>query len=114
MCKKMSFVFSFILSAFVFCAGSVYAAGWTPPLDLELVETENTDIMIVHTSDNIEHVSGCMPNHWVVLADTDARRNRIYATLLTAIVNGNQVKLWYTDTCSHWDYHGMSAVMLLK
>ena len=90
------------------------AGGWTPPLTVSSTFTEASDIIVVYTSDGSVYTAGCAANSWIFAADTDPRRARMYATILTAIATGKKIQFWYSDSCGTWSYHQATSVMLVK
>lgn len=106
----------YILTFSLFLAPALSdAAGWSAPLTVNNVETEgNSDVLIVYTSGGDNYTPGCTTNNWILSGDSEARRNRMYSTAMTALVSGKKLQFWYGDTCSHWSYHNATAVMLVK
>jgi hypothetical protein len=90
------------------------AAGWSDPLTVEYGFVENTDLVVIYTTGGGTYASGCTPNAWIFRADSDARRGRAWATVLTALTTGQKIRLWYNDTCGTWSYHDATSIMLLK
>jgi hypothetical protein len=91
------------------------AAGWTPDLTVNSAFTEgNTDLLVVYTSNGTVYTSGCSANAWTFNADTDARRSRAYATILSALASGKKLRFWYSDTCGPWSYHNATSVMIVN
>jgi len=88
------------------------AAGWTPPLTVSRAFTEESDLVVVYTSDGGQYSPGCSVNTWILTMSTDARRGRAWAAILTALASGQNVMFWYNDSCSAWNYHGAMSVML--
>lgn len=91
------------------------AGGWTGDLTVISAFTEgHTDLVIAYTTGGATYTAGCAANSWALVADSDARRGRAYATLLTALATGQKVRFWYADSCPIWGYHGMTTVMLMQ
>jgi hypothetical protein len=92
-----------------------YAAGWSADLTVVNAFVEgNTDLIVVSTSNGASYTSGCTVNSWIFVADTDARRSRAYATIVAALTSGKKIRFWYGDSCSTWNYHSASSVMLVN
>ncbi|GLQ72198.1 hypothetical protein [Vibrio penaeicida] len=109
MFKKLLCASLFVLSA------SSFAQGWTEPLTVESVFTEGkTDLIVIQTSGGSVYTNSCVANKWMFKSDTDARRGRAYSTAMSALVSGNKIKLWFTDSCESWSYHGATSIMLIK
>src|SRR4051812_5250760 len=103
------------VAALLIEAGVCHAAGWSGDLTVVSTITQGSDdLVIIQTTDGAGYTTGCIANYWIFTADTDARRSRAYATILTAIATGQKIRLWYTDTCTAWSYHQATNVMLLK
>lgn len=105
---------TFIATALLLMAGNLQAAGWTSPLTVDRVFTENSDFIVVYTVEGGTYTSGCHPNAWIFSANSDARRGRAWATLLTAQTTGQKIQLWFTDQCAVWSYHETASIMLLR
>ncbi len=104
----------FLMTSMLLAAGVANAGGWTSPLTVNRVFTENTENIVVYTAEGAVYTAGCVGASYIFHASTDAQRNRAYATLLAAVTTGQKVQLWYTDACTTWSYHDVTAVMLLK
>lgn len=108
--NKIIFAISLIL-----ISGVCNAAEWSSALTVEKVFTEGkSDIVVVYTSGQNGSTNGCSLNNWIFTADTEARRNRAYSTLMSALLSGKKILLWRTDSCANWSYHEATSVMLLK
>jgi hypothetical protein len=106
---------SFILAAAVLISSPGYAAGWSGDLTVTSSFVEGTsDLIAVFTDGGSAYTSGCLANNWLITTTTDARRARVYATIMTALATGQKIRLWYTDTCATWSYHEATSVMLVK
>jgi hypothetical protein len=103
-----------LVMAALSAASAAHAAGWTAPMTVSKVFTENTDNIVVYTVEGALYTPGCVGASYIFHAPTDAQRGRAYATLLTAVTTGQKVQLWYLDACTTWSFHDVSAVMLLK
>jgi hypothetical protein len=90
------------------------AAGWTSELTVPSAFTENSDLVVVYTVDAGVYTPGCVADAWIFRADTDARRGRGYATVLTALATGKKIRFWFNDICSTWNFHDATAVMLVN
>lgn len=92
----------------------VSAAGWTGELTLLSVATEPvSDMVYFYTTEGAVYAPGCQQNAWMMPADTDSRRARGYAALMTALASGKKVKLWFSDTCGTWGFHSASAIQVM-
>jgi hypothetical protein len=94
--------------------GQAFADGWTPPLTVEKAFTEDTDNVILYTADGTVYTPGCNANNWVIVANSETRRGRAWAAILSALATGQKVQLWYTSACGVYGFHQAVAVMLLK
>jgi len=102
------------LLGLLFGSSFVYAAGWTPPLTVTRAFTEESDLVVVYTSDGGQYTPGCSVNAWILTMSTDARRGRAWVAILASLATGQKVMFWYNDTCSTWNYHGAMSVMLTQ
>jgi hypothetical protein len=98
--------------AFISTAAS--AAGWSGPLTVEYAFVENSDLVVIGTSGGVVYTQGCTANFWMFRADSDARRARGWATVLSALASGQRIRLWFNDTCGTWSYHDATSIMVLK
>lgn len=104
-----------ILLASLVLATVCQAAAWTDELTVSSAFTEaKTDLIVVYTSGGTTYTPGCQANAWIFTADTNARGNRAYATVLSALATGKKIKFWYTDACSTWSFHEGTSVMLVN
>jgi hypothetical protein len=104
-----------LLIALVALSTQSYAAGWSADLTVSNAFVEgNNDLIVIYTSNGATYTSGCLVNSWIFIADTDARRSRAYATIVAALTSGKKIRFWYGDSCSVWDYHSASSVMLVN
>ncbi|WP_206434881.1 hypothetical protein [Sphingomonas koreensis] len=103
-----------ILFASVLGSSPAYAEGWTGDLTIHMAFTEDSDLLVVSTTDGNQYATGCGVNQWIVHAATEERRSRAWATILTAIGTGKKIRFWFKDTCSNWSYHSASAVMIVQ
>ena len=103
-----------ILAVAILFANNAYSAGWTPELTVSSAFTENSDLVVIYTSGGGAYTPNCSANAWIFVGDTDARRGRAYATIMTAIATGKKVKFWYGDVCAAWGYHQATSVMLVN
>lgn len=97
-------------------SSSIFAEGWTSQyLSIESVFTEGkSDLIVVYTSGGVVETEGCQANRWIIEADTEDRRNRIYSTLLAALASGQKIELWFEDVCGSWNYHKATVVKIHK
>lgn len=103
-----------LMTSFLTVAGTAHAGGWTDPMTISRVFTENTDNIVIYTVEGAIYTPGCVGASYIFRASNDAQRSRAYATLLAAITTGQKVQLWYTESCATWSFHDVTAVMLLK
>ena len=103
-----------IFAALLFAGNFSHAAGWTPALTVTEAFTENSDLIVIYTSDGGGYTSGCAANSWIFVADNDARRGRAYATVLAAIATGKKLQFWYADSCAVWGFHQATSVKLVN
>ena len=109
MLKKSVFAASLLIST------TANAAGWSNPLTIEELWSESsTDIVGVTTTGGSQYSNNCLANYWLINANTDNRRDRIYSTLLAAQMAGKKVRIWYSDNCTSWNYHEGTIVKILK
>jgi hypothetical protein len=91
------------------------ASGWTPPTTIVSAYVEDNDLVIVQTDNQTTFTAGCTGGAWVFkLPSTDARRARVWATILTAIASGKQISFWYSDTCAILNYHEFVSVKIIS
>lgn len=92
------------------------AQGWSPPLTVESVFTEDSDLIIAYTSGDPDPAltPGCQRGSWSFKASTEDRRNRAYSTLLAATLSGKKIRFWHRDVCGPWNYHEATSVMIVK
>jgi hypothetical protein len=96
-------------------SGRCWADGWTPELTVTSAFTEDSDIIVVYTSDGGTYAPGCSANSWIFsITASDARRSRVWATLLTAIATGQKLSFWYTNACATWSYHNFTSIKIIK
>jgi hypothetical protein len=93
-------------------AAATHAAGWTNPVTIERAFTENSDLIAVYTVESGSYTPGCSTTAFLFRADSETRRSRAWATILSALTTGQKVQFWVTDTCGTWNYHDATAVML--
>ena len=91
---------------------SSHAAGWSAPVTIDRSFTENSDLIVIYTLEGGVYTPGCTANTWIFVANSETRRARAWATILTAQATGQKVQLWFTDTCTTWNYHEVSSIML--
>jgi len=104
-----------LLTSLLLTSGICRAAAWTGELTVASAFTEGkSDFVVLYTSDGSSYTAGCSVNNWIFTADTETRRNRAYATIMAALVSGQKIKLWVTDSCAAWQYHEATSVMLVK
>lgn len=105
---------AFLLSLFIL-SSACQADGWTGELSVASAFTEaKTDLLVVYTSGGSGYTPGCSVNAWIFTADTAARGNRGYATVLAALATGKKIKFWYRDSCAIWSFHEATSVMLVN
>jgi hypothetical protein len=96
-------------------AGRCWADGWTPELTITSAFTEDSDNVVVYTNDGGIYTPGCSANNRIFSATaSDARRSRVWATVLTAIATGQKLSFWYTSACATWGFHNFSAIKIAK
>jgi hypothetical protein len=89
-------------------------AAWTPPITISSAFVEDSDIIVLYTSDASVYTSGCAAGAWMFrVSSTDAKRARVWATVLAAIAAGNKISLWYGDACAPWNYHEFSSIKII-
>lgn len=110
----MRFVAAALIFASIMGSRPAYAEGWTGDLTIHMAFTEDSDLLVVSTTDGTQHTPGCVVNQWIINAATEERRSRAWATILTAIGTGKKIRFWSKDTCSTWSYHSAYAVMLVQ
>jgi hypothetical protein len=93
--------------------GAHAANGWTEPLKIVSAFVEDSDYLIVYTEGGRQYVKDCSVNNWNIIASGEARKSRIWATVLAAAATGQRISFWYSDAgCSVWGYHGATAVRI--
>lgn len=106
------------LSFILFCVGAAtFAQGsaWTGELTVSKAFTEASDLIVFYTAGTHPQTPSCSVGSWIYKIGPDARRNRVYATLLTAIATGKKIQLWQRgDGCAEWGYHEATAVMIIQ
>jgi hypothetical protein len=104
----------FAVAVGVLVTQGALAGGWTPPMTISSAFVEDSDLVVVYTSDTTAYIPGCGGGSWMFrVTSTDARRARVWATLLTAIASGQKVSFWYGESCAAWNYLEFSAVKIL-
>jgi hypothetical protein len=101
-----------VFFAFLVAFTAARAAGWTAPVSIERVFTEDSDVVVFYTVGAPVYAAGCAANAWTFIGANEQRRARIYATLLTAVASGKKVSFWYQDTCGPWTFHSATAVQI--
>jgi hypothetical protein len=105
------FVWGF--AALVLMSGACHASGWTGNLTVSQAFTEGpSDFLVVYTDGGVT-TPGCVAGAWIFVADSEARRGRAWATILTALTTGQKVRFWYADSCTTWSFHAASSIMLV-
>ena len=108
----------FILLCLFVSTPVMAAPNWSAPLTVEDVNTEGfTDLIYVTTSGGSSYGNAsCIVNKWIIETDSNKpdRKNRAYSMLLAAVVSGKKVRLWYTDSCSTWNYHKATNFKLVR
>ena len=103
----------YVLLSLLFFSGLCNAQGWSDALTVKSTMTEGmTDLIIATTEGDTIYTTNCVANQWIFKSDAEDRRNRAYSTLMAAVASGKKVKLWYTDSCSSWNYHEATSVSL--
>jgi hypothetical protein len=96
-------------------ASQVANAAWTGDLVIDKAFVENSDLIVLYTSGGSVYKEGCIANNWILRADNEDRRNRMYSTALAAFMSGKKVNLWYDEaTCDAWSYHKATSIQILK
>lgn len=104
-----------VASILLLTAVPAYAAGWTGELVVLSLNTESTnDVIYFQVSPAAVYTTGCDASHWMINPTTEGRQQRAYSTLLTAMMAGKKIRLWYTDSCSSWSYHSATAVKIIN
>ena len=105
-----------VLATLLLCATSVcQAAGWTQPMTVTSAFTETDDMIVFGTSDTTVYTPGCAAGAFIFsTASTDAQRARVWAALVTALATGQKISVWYSDTCTTWNYHLTTTVKLFS
>ena len=88
------------------------AGGWTPPLTIASAFVEDSNLVIVYTSDGAQFTPGCVVNSWSFSTTTEERRGRAWATILSALMSKKKVRFWYADVCDVWNYHNVKSIMV--
>ena len=108
--RKQSSLALLVLVLFGDCA---LAGGWSSKHTIKSLTTYGeSDLILIELTDGFEYTSGCEPNAWIMDADNEARRNRAYSTLTTAMASGKKVRFWYKDMCGTWNYHRANVVKI--
>jgi len=104
--KKVLLILIFFVTSF-----DVYAAKWSDDgLTVKEVITGTSDSIVVLTEGGAVQQSECIANNWV-FADTDqGKMNRVYSMLIAAQMSGKQIKIYNTDVCAQWNYHGIYSI----
>lgn len=89
------------------------ASGWTEPVTIASAFVEDSDYLIVYTKESRQYAANCDGKSWHIYAANDARRSRIWATVLTAAATGKKIQFWYTDNCGVWGYQSATAVKIV-
>lgn len=87
-------------------------AAWTAPLTVTGGFVEDSDAIIIYTSEATQYVAGCPGGRFNFVAVNDDRRGRAWATVLTALTAGRKIQLWYTNICSSSTYVDVSAIQI--
>jgi hypothetical protein len=107
-----------IASLVLVCLGAsaqAQSSVWTPELTVTKAFTEASDLIVFYTSGAHSQTPNCSVNQWIYKIGPDARRNRVYATLLTAIATGKKISMWQNGaTCADWGFHEATAVMIVQ
>lgn len=93
-----------------------YADGWSNSMQiLDIYTYGSSDTILVKTSNTTVYdtASNCRPELWHVVANTEERRQRIYATLLTAQASGKPVRFWWTAGCGTSDAHQTDVIRMM-
>jgi len=96
----------------LFLVASVsHAATWSlNGLTIKEIITGVSSDIVVKTEGGAEQKNGCVVDHWV-FSDTDENKvNRVYSMLLAAQSSGKQIKIYNTEECAQWSYHGIYSV----
>ena len=109
--SKMRFAASaFELALGLLVAAPASAEGWTADLTISTAFTEDSDLLVVSTTDGIQSTPGCTINQWIINSASEERRARAWATVLTAIGTGKKIRFWTRNTCATWSYHDVMIV----
>jgi hypothetical protein len=103
----------FGLLALVCVSELSHASGWTAAMTITQAFTEESDMIVIYVSNSTPYGTGCDPGSWIFTGSTDARRGRVWATVLSALATGQKVQFWYSDTCSAWSYNSLSSIRIL-
>lgn len=103
---------SFIILFSIYVVNNLSYAEMSPHLNLAFVKSGDQDAIYVTTKDLITF-NGCSTSHWQITAANAERRNRIYSTLITALISGRKIKLEYGTECGDFNYHKGSSVEIV-
>jgi hypothetical protein len=105
----------FLALAALYMSNSCLAAGWTSEMSIVSINTEaGSDLVYFMVSPATTYAAGCDSSNWIVSSATEARAQRFYSTLMSAMLSGKKVKFWYTDTCGSFGYHTATAVKIVN
>lgn len=105
----------YILAVLLFISSlSAFASGWTGYGTItELNQqpgTTSTDFYIKATLPN--NSSGCTDTSAYMLHVETERDERVFSMLLTALMAGRQIKLYYTGECHAWNIAMVKGVYI--
>jgi hypothetical protein len=107
---------NYILIIVLFTASfTVFAAKWSDNgLTVKEVITGVSDSIVVLTDGGSVQQSNCIANNWVFTDTDQSKMNRVYSLLIAAQMSGKKIKIYNSDVCAQWDYHGIYSIKTVE
>lgn len=94
---------------------SAQADGWSGVMRIEQIyvyATSDTIIVVTDGTQVYDAVNNCSPHNWSIVADSEPRRQRLYATLLAAQATGSPIQFWWTEGCGPSQSHKTTVMRI--
>ncbi|WP_125779505.1 hypothetical protein [Pseudoalteromonas rubra] len=104
-------VFSAVLLS---CSSASFAAGWTGYGTVKELgqQPKNAPADIVVVADIASNGTKCAVKDKFLFDIQDSRDERVYSTLLTALVAQKEVRFFLEDDCSVWDMPKITGIYI--
>lgn len=108
--KRLGFSIAAMLLSF-----SVQADGWTGAMRIDQIyvyATSDTILVVTDGAQVYDTVNNCSPHTWSIAANSEPRRQRLYATLLAAQASDKAIQFWWTEGCGQSQSHTTTVMRI--